>query len=97
MRDLDRRDWNAIGQRMLEAAAASLAEAARARAGAAPDAITARLDAYDTARITTQDPGLVARARGAPGRPPESFMTPTAADLAQARARMSRILQQDRA
>lgn len=97
MRDLPRRDWDAIGQRMLEAAAASLAEAARARAGAAPDAIETHLHSHDTARIAMRDPGLITRAQGAPGRPPETFMAPTASDLAEARARMIRILQQDSA
>lgn len=98
MRDLhalSRRDWDAIGRRMLEAAATSLAEAARARAGATPDTITTTLRGHAMARIAMQDPSLVSRAQGAPGRPPETFLAPTPADLAEARARMIRILEQD--
>ena len=97
MRDLQRRDWDAIARRMLEAAAASLAEAVRGRAGGEPSAIETRLHGDDMARIATRAPGLVTRAQGAPGQPPETFMAPTAADLAEARAQMIRILQQDSA
>lgn len=96
MHELRHCDWDAIGQRMLEAAAASLAEALRARAGAEPGAITSSLVRGDRVRIATPAPDLIARAQGVPGRPPESFMAPTAADLAEARAQMIRVLQQDR-
>jgi hypothetical protein len=97
MREFGQRDWDAIGRRMLEAAATRLAEGVRGRAGGEPSAIETSLHGDDMARVATRAPGLVARAQGAPGRPPETFMAPTAADLAEARAQMIRILQQDSA
>lgn len=90
-------DWEAIGRRLLEAAAAELAEAARHRTQAAPDAIGTEVRHTTAARITLATPDLVAQELGAPGRPPRSILTPRPEDLAAARARMIRILQGDEA
>jgi hypothetical protein len=77
---LTRLDWAVLGRRAVTAAAATLADGARRRAAAAPDAVTHSLVADGHARVALADPALIRRAQGSAAAPPAPILAPDAAD-----------------
>ncbi|GAB0116897.1 hypothetical protein [Acidisoma sp. 7E03] len=90
-------DWDAIGRRLLDAAAGFLAEAAATRAGVPRAALHVECHDGAEARIVATAPAVVAREQGAPGRPPESLLAPRAADLTILRNQLIQILRGEEA
>lgn len=81
-----RLDWEAIGRIVTEAAAETLAEAARRRAGTTEAQAVTVSAQDDRAMITLTDPALIRRETGDETTPPRPFLAPRTADLHAARA-----------
>ncbi|MCB8880413.1 hypothetical protein ACELLULO517_09230 [Acidisoma cellulosilytica] len=86
LRRLLQRDWDEIGQALLQIAARQLAEAARSRADAPHSAITVAQTAPDRLRLFITTADLIRREQGDSGKPPAPFLAPTAHDRANLRA-----------